>query len=122
MSQAVRKRLLIVDDDDEIREVIGDLLAHLGYDVELARDGGHALELLRRDPAPAAIVLDMMMPNVDGPAFRQAQLADPRLAAIPIVAISAFGKPRLPGVRESLAKPFDFATLRDALERVCAPP
>jgi CheY-like chemotaxis protein len=113
------KRVLVVDDDDDIREVIGELLDDVGYEVILARDGRQALAMLTKEPLPSAIVLDMMMPGMDGATFRAKQLADERLAAIPVVAISAFGKPRLPGVRETLAKPFDMSALREAIERAC---
>ena len=116
------RRILVVDDDVDIREILSDMLADAGYEVVHADDGSTALKLLRgKGPRPDAILLDMMMPTMDGATFRTLQLADEALAKIPVVAISAFGKPRLPGVREAFAKPLDFAQIRAAIQRLLTP-
>ena len=112
--------VLVVDDDVDMREVLTALLDGAGYRVETARDGVDALKILGRGLRPAVIVLDMMMPRLDGAGFRAAQLADPRWSGIPVVAMSAFGVPRLEGVRESLGKPFDLEELQAAIARALA--
>jgi CheY-like chemotaxis protein len=84
------KTLLIVDDDDDVRGTLAELLGDEGYPVLEARNGAEALARLRAPgPAPALILLDMMMPVMDGRTFRLAQLADPALAGIPVVILSA---------------------------------
>jgi two-component system response regulator MprA len=86
------KVVLVVDDDVDIRATLADVLVDEGYTVETAGDGLDALELLRGGLAPGLILLDLMMPRCDGADFRQAQLADPRLAGFPVVLLSATAK------------------------------
>lgn len=80
--------LLIVDDDPDMREALGEVLAAEGYRVATARDGREALTILA-SVRPAVILLDLMMPGMDGWTFRAAQRADARLATIPVVLLSA---------------------------------
>jgi CheY-like chemotaxis protein len=80
--------VMIVEDDDEIREILADMLADRGYVVSTARHGKEALELLRTKPPPNIVLLDLMMPVMDGWQMRAEMLADPRLAAIPVVIVS----------------------------------
>ena len=82
--------VLIVDDDDALRESICDLLEEDGYHAVQARDGVQALEhLQRREDKPGLILLDLMMPGMDGWSFRDAQLRDPILRTIPVVLMSS---------------------------------
>jgi CheY-like chemotaxis protein len=82
--------ILIVEDDDTIRESLVDFLGENGYDAQGAVDGQDALTQLQRPgQLPCLIVLDMMMPVMDGEAFREKQLRDPKLATIPTVVMSA---------------------------------
>lgn len=81
--------VLIVDDDNDIRESFAHLLGDRGYDVVEAHHGQAALDYLATQPLPALIVLDLMMPVMSGEEFRRIQLADPRLASIPVVVMSA---------------------------------
>jgi CheY-like chemotaxis protein len=82
--------ILVVEDDADLRELLAELLRAHGYSVEVAAHGGEALELLRTAPSrPRLILLDMMMPVMDGPAFRAAQRGDPALADIPIFVLTA---------------------------------
>ena len=80
--------ILIVEDDDEIRELLAEMLADHGYPVRTAADGAQALALLRQAPAPCLIVLDLMMPKMDGWSLRRTLLEDPTLAGIPVVVLS----------------------------------
>lgn len=82
--------VLVVDDDRDIREVVIESLSDEGYPAVGAQNGAEALAALRAAPSlPGVILLDMMMPVMDGTAFRAEQLGDPRLAAIPVVIMSA---------------------------------
>jgi len=80
--------VLVVEDDRDSRELLGEMLELSGYRPLLAADGLEALRLLGRE-RPCVILLDLMMPRMDGCAFRQAQLAVEALRAIPVVVVSA---------------------------------
>lgn len=83
-------RVMVVEDDADIAEAISDLLVDEGYDVVWARDGAEALALLEGAARlPAVILLDLMMPRLDGTGFRQRQLSDARIREIPVVVVSA---------------------------------
>ena len=84
------KRILVVDDDHDIRESLAEVLGELGYDVAIAGNGREALDELGRAPT-AAVLLDLMMPVMDGWQFRDAQRRTPALAAVPVIVISADG-------------------------------
>jgi CheY-like chemotaxis protein len=105
--------VLVVDDDPDILEAICDILEGEGYGVARARHGAEALERLR-ERRPDLILLDLMMPVMDGLAFAHA-LRERRLdPEIPIVVISADGNPQKAasiGARGFLAKPFDIDAL-----------
>ena len=81
--------VLIVEDDPGVRESIAAILREEGYDVEEAASGVAALDRLAHGRRPSLILLDLMMPEMDGIDFRRRQLADPAWRAIPIVIISA---------------------------------
>lgn len=93
--------MLIVDDDNDVREVLGFMLSTAGFNVETAADGREGLAKLRA-ARPRVVVLDLTMPEMDGQMFRRAQLADDDEAvrAIPVVCYSA--APDLKAVAESL--------------------
>lgn len=101
--------MLVVEDDKDIRELLVEALAEEGYVVESVANGAEALHTLSRGSLPAAIVLDLMMPVMDGEEFRKAQLADPRLAEIPVVlltaSVDAAVKLPLSSVTATLVKP-----------------
>src|SRR5262245_59046120 len=81
-------RILVVDDDRDIREVLALLLESEGHDVEVAADGADALEKLRRGLCPAVVLLDMMMPRLDGEGLVRAMRADPHLASLPFIIVT----------------------------------
>jgi CheY-like chemotaxis protein len=84
--------ILIVDDDIDVRRSLSDFLEDEGYSVAAASNGRIALDLLRGGGVrPAVILLDLMMPGMDGWDFRQAQLEDPALASVPVVVVTASG-------------------------------
>jgi CheY-like chemotaxis protein len=117
-------RILVVEDDHAIRESIAELLADEGYAVACAANGAEALDLLMADAAPSLILLDLMMPVMDGWAFRSAQRQDPRFAGIPVLVLSAgYGRDATSvaglGVDGFLAKPFDREALVSTVHRLC---
>ena len=86
--------VLLVEDDEDTREVLRLILESDGIQVAVARDGLDALtridQLRRDDPtAPSVIVLDYMMPRCSGAQFRQRQLANPQIASVPVILVSA---------------------------------
>jgi len=91
MTPRGNKYILIVDDDDDIRLALAEVLEDEGYQVKTAANGNEALALLRSSESPCMILLDLMMPVMDGWAFREHQLKDPALADIPVYVISAAG-------------------------------
>ncbi len=80
-----RKPILIVDDDPEFCNALGEVLEWSGHKVVTAHDGDDALRHLREGLVPALILLDLEMPRADGVSFRREQLADPALASIPVI-------------------------------------
>jgi CheY-like chemotaxis protein len=112
------KRVLIIEDDQAIRESIAEVLTDQGYAVAAAPDG---LEGLReaRAQRPNLIMLDLMMPTMNGWQFREAQKQDPSLADIPVIVISAYSDVRGPALDEAarFPKPFDLVTLLLAVEK-----
>jgi CheY-like chemotaxis protein len=115
--------VLIVDDDPEIREALTDALEGRGYDVLVASHGREALDLLRNSPTvPCLIVLDLMMPNMDGFEFISEQKLDPKIADIPVVIITAGQHPKGPKVVEAvdvLHKPFARERLMKVVQEHC---
>src|SRR4051794_18478515 len=81
--------VLLVDDDGSVRESLTELLEADGYRVVAAENGLRALALLRAGVRPSVVLLDIMMPEMDGWDFRLQQLRDPELALIPVVVVSA---------------------------------
>ncbi|MCW5851984.1 MAG: response regulator [Anaerolineae bacterium] len=81
--------VFIVDDDFSIRDVFREILEDEGYSVASAANGRVALDKLRRGTRPCVILLDLMMPVMDGWQFRVEQQKDPALAEIPVVVVSA---------------------------------
>jgi CheY-like chemotaxis protein len=118
-----RTSILVVDDDDDVRESIRCVLAEEGYNVACASDGAEALDHLRTGSRPDLILLDMMMPRMDGSQFRAAQLEDPALATIPVVLVTAdaHGQERIKtmGAFAYLKKPVRLEQLLEIVERFC---
>jgi C4-dicarboxylate-specific signal transduction histidine kinase len=117
---AARRRILIVDDDDDLAEIMVAFLSGQGFETELAQDGAQGLARLRDGPRPDLILLDLMMPVMNGWQFRTAQLADPALAQLPVVAMSASGTPQARAIHADayVDKPFELSELRSVVQRV----
>ena len=114
--------LLIVDDEEETRDMLAALLGRSGYTVLTAANGAEALEVLETI-RPIMIVLDLQMPIMDGYAFREAQRRRPDLLSIPTVVLTGTDyEPMLdPAIAETLRKPVSSRRLLQAIERHCGP-
>jgi len=112
-----RNRILVVDDDADIRDALEQVLLSAGNRVSTAKNGKDALDLIQTI-RPDVILLDLMMPVMDGFRFREAQKQDRTLADIPVVIISAVAAQNaaaLGDVAACLAKPFSIDVLLDTI-------
>jgi CheY-like chemotaxis protein len=113
--------ILIVDDDEDIRDVIGMLLAGSGYDADVAEDGLVALHKIRARGRPALVLLDLRMPKMSGSEFIDAIRKDALLRTVPIVVLSgdavAIQSVEGLGVHGYIAKPFDYPDLLQVVHR-----
>jgi CheY-like chemotaxis protein len=89
---ATKKTILIVEDDHDTQQLLSRLLEQQGYEVALAADGREALAYLQSGKPVSLILLDLMMPVMDGWRFREEQLNDPALASIPVVVTTAVSR------------------------------
>jgi CheY-like chemotaxis protein len=113
--------VLIVEDDDDVREFMQLLVSTAGYQTMTARDGQEALVKMR-ERRPCMVLLDLQMPRMDGWEFRARQMQDLSLSDIPVVCVTAFFDPaqvtRQLGLR-CISKPADFPAIIDAVETTC---
>jgi CheY-like chemotaxis protein len=118
---AGHRPILIVEDDADLREMMAQLLTLEGYRAEAVSNGRDALEYLSRGPRPDLILLDLMMPVMDGWEFRRRQREDPALAALPVVVLSALDQARALdlGGTAFLKKPLDFDRLLELVRQYC---
>jgi len=110
--------ILVVEDEDPIRELVRGVLVDEGYAVSEAANGAAALELARREQ-PALVVTDLMMPVMDGAALCHALKADPRTRSVPIIVMTASGRKAAAesGAAAYLGKPFDLDCLLQLVTR-----
>jgi two-component system response regulator MprA len=117
-----QKSVLVVEDDVFLRDLFKVFLEADGYLVDTAGDGREALERLRQAAPPSVVVLDLMMPRMDGWGFRAEQRKDPALAAIPVVICSAAGDPHAEApeleAADYLQKPVVFEDLLGTVRRL----
>jgi CheY-like chemotaxis protein len=107
--------VLLVEDNDDVREMMALALELGGHEVWVARNGREALAILRDRPHPSLILTDLMMPVMNGWEFHAALCGDPDLAGVPVVAVSAVPIENLRnlGDLEVLPKPVDIDRLLD---------
>ncbi len=115
--------VLVVEDNDDVRDAMLALIASAGFRVRGAENGQRALDLLHEGgERPSLIVLDLMMPVMNGLEFRQRQLADPALNDIPVVVVTAYGsaadRRRFRGA-EVLGKPIELEHMLDVVRQRC---
>jgi CheY-like chemotaxis protein len=113
-----RRSVLVVDDDFDLRQALRDVLEEQGYEVDTAENGAEALRKLRASKSPPVVLLDLMMPVMDGWEFLDQLEHDEALAGTPVVVVSASRSVgALPGVGEALSKPLDYYKLLTSIER-----
>jgi CheY-like chemotaxis protein len=116
------ERILVVEDDDDIREVMQEALAAEGFRVDVAKDGVDALGKLDEAAPPPLILLDMMMPKMDGETFLKMLRRRPALADAPVVVISGNAAARDKAQRlqaaACLVKPFELDELLGVVRRL----
>jgi len=108
--------VLVVDDDEAVRTVMAEVLRADGHHVVCASDGAEALAVLRSGPAPELVLLDLMMPRINGWQVLASMSQSPRLASVPVVILTSFdARDDLPVGRPALHKPMDGALLLELL-------
>jgi CheY-like chemotaxis protein len=121
MATATGNILLVVEDDDIVRDGLVYVLQEAGYKVVTAANGRAALDYLRDKPAPTLILLDMMMPEYDGWTFLRLRSQQPTLKAIPVLVMTAIGVAspewaRDLGANGILRKPLAIETVLDGIK------
>jgi CheY-like chemotaxis protein len=115
--------ILVIDDDPDIREALRIALELEGYHVSAAANGREAWETLASAPKPSLILLDLMMPVMNGAEFLERLRADERLRTLPVILVTAFGSTAAAVAAKSqgyLAKPLDLDQLMKFVERYCS--
>lgn len=114
--------ILVVDDDAAVRDTVVDVLQDAHYAVRVARDGQEALDILRRENGrPCLVLLDLMMPGMNGWDFAREHAADPTLSDIPICVVTAVGRAQAIPARAVavVRKPFQLKHLLEVVRQHC---
>jgi CheY-like chemotaxis protein len=115
--------ILIIEDDEDVRDSLNELLTLRGYRVFGAANGREALDRLESGLSPCLIILDLMLPIMNGWDFRQRQLADSRWRHIPTIVLSGVNDLALESQRLQavgfLSKPINFNSLFETVDRYC---
>lgn len=119
--------ILVVEDSPDLRDLIFELYRIEGYPVQTAQNGQDALDFLSKaEKLPCVILLDLMMPGMDGFKFREIQKQDPRLAKIPVLIMTADAhakdKAKKAEANGFLKKPVEAETLIKVAEKFCPKP
>jgi CheY-like chemotaxis protein len=113
--------VLIVEDDEDLRDMMAQMLNIEGFHTATVANGREALDYLHGTAKPNVILLDLMMPIMDGWEFRRRQKADPELAPVPVIILSALDQTRAAPVDAEafLKKPLDFERLLELVRDHC---
>ena len=114
---AGNRNVLVVDDDPDLLDATSFVIENEGIVVETARNGEEALEVLRAGRLPGLVLLDLMMPVMNGWEFLEEVAKDPVLKAIPVVVLTAAERTQVPGATEVLSKPVDLVALLRVVQR-----
>ncbi|MCI0673453.1 MAG: response regulator [Myxococcaceae bacterium] len=115
--------VLVIEDDPDIRELLCELLEEAGCRARCAVNGQQALELMGRHAPPNLILLDLMMPVMDGATFLEHLRQEPAWLAVPVIVLSASLHLQVPHpVDAVLRKPVDLDELLDTVSRLCRTP
>ena len=115
------RSILLVEDDELIRRAMRMVLEWEGYKVDCAGNGQEALDYLRAGNRPSLIVLDVMMPVLDGEQFRREQARDANLASIPVIVVSAATFAESVNAARHIRKPFEVQELLEAIHDQIVP-
>ncbi len=112
-------RILVAEDDRALRDALQELLALAGHSAEAVADGTQALAAIRANP-PDLVILDHLMPGLDGLSVLQALRADPRLQDIPVILLTgaAYDIPRNAGAAAVIEKPFQMLPLQERVRAI----
>ncbi|MDB4971147.1 MAG: response regulator [Myxococcales bacterium] len=119
MDDPCKRIVLVVDDDEDIRESVSYALADEGYDVVTAKDGREAITILRSTPRPCVVLLDLMMPVMTGWQVVEWVRADRTLSDLPVVVVSAVAATAPAAATCVLQKPVALDPLLEAIARHC---
>jgi CheY-like chemotaxis protein len=123
MNDTCDRTVLIVEDDADLRGAIAEILTDSGYRAEQAGGGQEALDRLAREKRPCIVLLDLMMPEVDGFEVRETMTANEAMRDIPVVVLTAHANRREVAQRLGdtpvLPKPLDIGKLLSTIERHC---
>jgi two-component system chemotaxis response regulator CheY len=114
-------RAMVVDDEEDVRRLLGLMLSRLGWEVLEAADGQEALDILHQPTSMDVVLLDWRMPLMDGPAFLKAVRKEPELSRIPVMMLTGLNEMQdvanalQLGAKEYLMKPITQRTLREKL-------
>jgi two-component system cell cycle response regulator DivK len=106
------KRILVVEDQPDNRQIIRDMLAPTDYEITEAEDGEQALEAIAKQQRPDLILMDIQLPTMDGYTARRKIKADPAMRSIPVIAVTSYAlsgeekKARAAGCDDYVPKPF----------------
>jgi CheY-like chemotaxis protein len=114
------RTILLVDDDEQVIDLLRELLVRQGYAVAAARDGQLALDYLRGHPLPCLILLDLVMPQMDGWEFLTRKARDSKLTALPVV-ITSGTDASIPSNIPAIRKPFNIADLLNLVREYSLP-
>jgi len=126
MQDATRKRVLVVEDEEDVMTYLSTLFKDIGFEVETARQGGEAMEAVE-DNKPDLITLDIVMPEKTGVRFYNSLKSIPRYADVPVIIVTGLQKDFESFIRQQkntpppegyISKPFDKETLTAEIERV----
>lgn len=122
-NSASSKRILVVEDDAIIRDLMHQVLRFEGYEVDLAENGRVALNFLEalNHPRPCVIILDLMMPVMNGWELLEALRSKSEIAQIPVIVVTAFDEKmhQFTGATEVFRKPVNMEQLLNSIDRLC---
>jgi CheY-like chemotaxis protein len=121
VTAAPRRSVLVVEDDEDIRAAIAEILEGEGYEVAIAANGSEALDELEHLRKPALILLDLMMPVMNGHEFLARIRETPTLKSVPVLVLTAVSTEAPQGARGLLRKPFIVEELLEAVQKLCGP-
>jgi len=114
------RRILVIEDDPDVRSALADALSAAGAEVVVASDGQDGLDRVRAGCRPSVILLDLRMPRLDGDAFLREMRSDPSLEHVPVITMTAgLDTPQERDVVAHLRKPFDLDDLLGIVLSLC---